>query len=143
MLALVGVTDTLGLDPLGNLEDSPLSLVSWIEEGLPVAALDRVSRLLAPTDNQFKYRIVPKATYERRKSSLRLSPEEGTRLARIARVWNLALDIWQDPEEARAFLFRPHAMLRDRPPIEVVIQNELGAELVFDILGALKYGSAA
>lgn len=34
-------------------------------------------------------------------------------------------------------------MIEDRRPIDVVIQNEFGAEMVVDILGSLKYGSAA
>ena len=34
-------------------------------------------------------------------------------------------------------------MLEDRPPIEVVIKSEIGGELVIDVLGGLKYGSAA
>jgi uncharacterized protein (DUF2384 family) len=34
-------------------------------------------------------------------------------------------------------------MIEDRRPIDVVIQTEFGAELVIDILGGLKYGSAA
>lgn len=34
-------------------------------------------------------------------------------------------------------------MLEDRRPIDVVIQSEIGGELVLDILGSLKYGSAA
>ena len=46
-------------------------------------------------------------------------------------------------DEARHFLFRPHAMLEDRRPVDVVIQNEIGAELVLDVLQGLKYGSAA
>jgi putative toxin-antitoxin system antitoxin component (TIGR02293 family) len=58
-------------------------------------------------------------------------------------VWNLALDVWGGDAEAREFLFRPHAMLEDRCPIDVVIQSEFGAEMVVDILGSLKYGSAA
>jgi putative toxin-antitoxin system antitoxin component (TIGR02293 family) len=99
--------------------------------------------LLAPQHAQFKYRLVPKATYERRKSKHRLSSDEGIKLARLARVWGQALDVWQTEIEARDFLFRPHAMLEDRRPIDVVIQSEIGGELVLDILGSLKYGSAA
>jgi len=34
-------------------------------------------------------------------------------------------------------------MLEDKRPIDAVIQNEFGAEMVMDILGGLKYGSAA
>jgi len=117
-------------------------LKSRIEGGLPISALERMAQLLAPNDSQFKYRFVPKATFERRKTSHRLSSDEGMRIARVARVWNLAFDVWQTEEAARDFMFRTHPMLEDRRPIDVIIQNEIGAELVLDILSGLKYGSA-
>lgn len=122
---------------------SPMGLVSRIEDGLPLAALELLAGLVAPGDAQFKYRLVPRATYGRRKDTKILSVEEGTRLARLARVWGLAVDVWGSEAEARDFLFRPHAMLEDERPIDVVIKSEFGAEMVVDILGGLKYGSAA
>jgi putative toxin-antitoxin system antitoxin component (TIGR02293 family) len=136
------VAEVLGL-PSMRAPFSPMGLVARIEDGLPIAALDRLAGLVAPGDARFKYRLVPRATYGRRKDTKILSAEEGTRLARLARVWSLALDVWGDETEARDFLFRPHAMLEDKLPIDVVIQSEFGAEMVADILGSLKYGSAA
>jgi putative toxin-antitoxin system antitoxin component (TIGR02293 family) len=62
-------------------------------------------------------------------------------VAEVARVWSLAVDLWGDEAEAREFLFRRHAMLEDRCPIEVVFESESGAEMVVDILRSLKYGS--
>ena len=50
---------------------------------------------------------------------------------------------YKNEEEAREFLFRPHPMIEDKRPIDVVILSEFGAEMVVDILGGLKYGSAA
>lgn len=142
MIALANVADILGLP--GKLAPrSPIGLAARIEDGLPLDAVERVARLVAPGDNQFKYRLVPRATYERRKARKVLSSEEGTRLARLARVWGLALDVWGSEEEARAFLFRPHPMIEDRRPVDVVIQSEFGAEMVVDILGGLRYGTAA
>jgi putative toxin-antitoxin system antitoxin component (TIGR02293 family) len=143
MLAIANVADVLGLPGREGVK-SPFGLITRIEDGLPVEALERIARLLAPADSQFKYRLVPRATYERRKrGALRLSSEEGMRVARLARVWNLAVEVWGSEDEARDFLSRPHAMLEDRRPVDVVIQNEIGAELVLDILQGLKYGSAA
>ncbi|MGZ8370601.1 MAG: antitoxin Xre/MbcA/ParS toxin-binding domain-containing protein, partial [Caulobacteraceae bacterium] len=46
-------------------------------------------------------------------------------------------------QEARDFLFRPHPMLEDQAPMIVVLDSALGADLVCDILGGLRYGSAA
>ncbi|RWI57179.1 MAG: DUF2384 domain-containing protein [Mesorhizobium sp.] len=68
---------------------------------------------------------------------------EHVRRTRMARVWDLALDVWQGEDEAREFLFRAYAMMEDKRPIDVVIQNEFGAEMVIEILASLKYGSAA
>ncbi|WP_414630701.1 antitoxin Xre/MbcA/ParS toxin-binding domain-containing protein [Brevundimonas sp. UBA875] len=51
--------------------------------------------------------------------------------------------VWGGDVAARGFLFRPHAMLENQAPMTVAIGSELGAELVCDILGRLRYGSAA
>jgi putative toxin-antitoxin system antitoxin component (TIGR02293 family) len=142
MLAIANVADVLGL-PEREETRSPFGLMTRIEDGLPVDALERIARLLAPDDAQFKYRLVPKATFDRRKGALRLSTEEGMRVARLARAWNLAVEVWGNEGEARDFLFRPHAMLEDQRPVDVVVRNEIGAELVRDVLQGLKYGSAA
>ena len=143
MLAFETVAETLGLPTKESVARSPFELMSRIEGGLPIGALERIAQLLAPQDSQFKYRFVPKATLDRRKTALKLSSDEGMRVARVARVWNLALDVWQSEEDAREFLFRAHPMLEDNRPIDLVIGNEIGAEVVVDILSSLKYGSAA
>lgn len=142
MIALATVADILGL-PGKHAPRSPIGLVARIEDGLPLDALERVARLVAPGDSQFKYRLVPRATYERRKAKKVLSSEEGTRIARLARVWGLAREVWGSDGEARDFLFRPHPMIEDRRPVDIVIQSEFGAEMVADILGGLRYGTAA
>lgn len=139
MTAFASVAGVLGVPAPGGA----FGLIARIEDGLPVKALDRLASKLAPGDTQFKYRLIPKATYERRKASHRLSSDEGGRLARLARIWALAVDVWGGEADARDFLFRPHAMLEDRRPVDVVIQSEIGAGLVLDVLGGLKYGTAA
>src|SRR5690554_8050961 len=106
MLALANVADVLGLPPKEAASRSPMGLVSRIERGLPLAALDRVAAMVAPGDAQFKYRLVPRATYERRKGRKILSFDEGTRLTRVARIWGQALDVWGEEAAAREFLFR-------------------------------------
>jgi hypothetical protein len=74
MLALAEVADVLGLPPRETAARSPFGLMARIENGLPIGALERVALLLAPDDARFKYRLVPKATYDRRKKgALRLS----------------------------------------------------------------------
>ena len=79
----------------------------------------------------------------RRKKGEALSRAESERLARIARVWSMARGVYKDDELTRTFLSRPHQLLEGRVPLEVAIENEYGAEAVIEVLGRLKYGSAA
>ena len=123
--------------------NSPLRLIRRIQEGLPVAALDRIAKRIAPGDPNFRHRIVPRSSLARRRQhGGRLSPEEGARLARLANVWGFALEVWKNEEDAREFLFGRHMLLEDRRPIDVAIESELGAEVVRNILGGLLYGTA-
>jgi putative toxin-antitoxin system antitoxin component (TIGR02293 family) len=134
----------LGANGRQDRPASPLELIDRIQSGLPVTVLERVCRFVAPSDASFKYRIVSRATLNRRRKArgARLSSAESERLARIARVWVFAREVWGSDAEARAFLFRPHMMLEGRTPIEVAVGTNMGAELVEDILGRLRYGSA-
>jgi uncharacterized protein (DUF2384 family) len=65
-----------------------------VEAGLPVSALDHLADVVAPDDTRFKFRLIPKATLERRRrSTKRLTAEEADRLARLAKVYSIALDV--------------------------------------------------
>jgi putative toxin-antitoxin system antitoxin component (TIGR02293 family) len=144
MEASDSVASILGLGKSARAKSS-LDLIARIEHGLPVAALDRVCAALAPDDAAFKYRVVSRATLDRRRKQPgnRLSAEESGRLARLARVWAIARDTWGSDEAARAFLFRPHMMLDMRPPIDLALGTDLGAKLIEEILGRLRHGTAA
>ena len=133
----------LGVPP--GRSHSRLALADSIESGLPVAALDRLARMVAPDDARFKFRLIPKATLERRRksSSKRLTSEEGDRLARLAKVFSFALDIYKEPEPAREFLTRPHPMLDGKPPLDVALATGPGADLVINLLGRAAYGGGA
>lgn len=63
--------------------------------------------------------------------------------ARLARVWPFALEVWQSQDEVQDFLFRPHPLIEDKRPIDVIMQSESGADRVLDILGRLKQGTAS
>jgi putative toxin-antitoxin system antitoxin component (TIGR02293 family) len=136
------VIEVLGLQTRSQ-STSPIGLITRIKSGLPVKTVQTVAHLVAPDDALFKYRLVAKASLERRKGTNRLTPAEGTRIARLANVWSMARDVWGSDEAARDFLFRPHPMAEDKRPIDLIIESEFGAELIVGILGRLKYGTAA
>ncbi|MGI4941224.1 MAG: antitoxin Xre/MbcA/ParS toxin-binding domain-containing protein [Janthinobacterium lividum] len=136
---------------LGIKASGGLTLMSAVGEGLPLTSLDRVVLSVAPADRKFAFRIVARATLARRRKAMvaakdradgRLSAKEGTRLARLAAVWALALEVWGGDDAARRFMFEAHPLLQGRCPVDVVLESELGRPVVEGILGRLQYGSA-
>jgi putative toxin-antitoxin system antitoxin component (TIGR02293 family) len=119
---------------------TPLALAHSIEEGLPVAALDRVAKAVAPDDPGFKFRIVPKATLERRRrSKSKLNSGEGDRVARVAKVYSMAVSIFHDRAKAYEFLSRPHVLLENERPLDVAVKTGPGADAVVQLLGRMAY----
>ncbi len=140
---LASVETLLGVEP--GLHASRLALAYSIENGLSVAALDHLAETVAPDDARFKFRLIPKATLERRRKSAdqRLTSDEGDRLARLAKVFSFALEIYRAPEKAREFLTRPHPMLDNKAPLDVALSTSPGADLVINLLGRAAYGGGA
>ena len=137
--AAATVETLLGVN--ANIGNTRLGLANSILSGLPVSALDRLAGAVAPDDARFKFRLIPKATLERRKKSAtrHLTSEEGDRLARLAKVYVFALDIYKDSNDVREFLNRPHAMLDGRPPLDVALETGPGADVVINLLGRIAY----
>ncbi len=110
-----------------------------VRDGLPKRALQVVASRALPEGaaaSSLVYRVVPIATFKRR---TRLTPEESARTERLARVVALSESIWNDDEESRAFLNRPHPLLDDRTPVEVA-STELGARRVEQVLHDVEHG---
>ena len=144
MTELLSGARVLGLKP----PTSELEYVDLILRGLPANSLKVIVKALAPTDSSFKFRIVPKASFYRLygvstpSSRRRLSGAQSAVVARLASVWAQAERVWKSPDAARDFLYRKHPLLNERRPLDVVLENEIGAELVRGVLGRLEHGSA-
>lgn len=114
-----------------------------VAHGLPKSALKAsVDHIFLSSEDrkQLLYRIVPEATYKRRRE--RLTPAESGRAERLARVYATAQYIWNSDADARAFLHTPHPMMQGRSPLDVSL-TELGARRVEELLCKLYYGIAA
>jgi putative toxin-antitoxin system antitoxin component (TIGR02293 family) len=80
------------------------------------------------------------------KSTLRLlesGQENADVRARLTSVWNCARDVWGETDNAMDFLFHSHPMINDQRPIDITLESEDGATAVHNILGRLRFGSAA
>jgi putative toxin-antitoxin system antitoxin component (TIGR02293 family) len=132
----------LGLSLHGAARASDVAYLKLIEAGLPLASLDKVAVAFAPSDASFKYSIIPKASFQRAVNSRRLNATQSVLLTRLASVWAQARRIWKSDSGTRDFLFRAHPLLNERRPVDLILENELGAQLVRSVLGRLEAGSA-
>lgn len=131
------IAEILGLSSsirtVGDLE-------SAISAGLPKRSLERLSARLYEdrrVASAYKFKVVPAATWKRR--TKRLSIDESERTERLARVLAQAEYVWDDRQQAREWMNKPHRELNDRTPLEVA-RTELGARRVEDLLDKLFYG---
>jgi putative toxin-antitoxin system antitoxin component (TIGR02293 family) len=122
---------------------SILELNAVVERGLPKATLRHVARRVfsdAAEQRAMMHRIVPEATYKRRRE--RLSPAESERTERLARVIATAEDVWQDRQQARRFLTTPHAEIGGKTPLDAAL-TELGARQAEEVMARIMYGLPA
>ncbi len=115
-------------------------LYDAVATGLPKASLGRTVRYVysdRAEATKVIARIVPPATYKRRKTLLK--PEESEKVERLARVMATAEAVWGDAHAARSFLETPHALLDDERPVDVA-QTELGAREVEELCWRLVHG---
>jgi putative toxin-antitoxin system antitoxin component (TIGR02293 family) len=138
------VADLLGLNINRKGGYTMLEFSAEIARGLPVTAIDRVRKTVAPDMASFPQLIASESTLKRyRKARKALNAAQSERLARIAEVWAAAIDIYQDEETARTFLHRGHSLLGGRKPLDLAVESSAGARSVEQLLGRLKYGSVA
>ena len=121
---------------------SALEYLDYLDKGLPFRSIDRIARAFAPEDKEFRFRIVPKATFARVKIKHRLSKAQSELVTRLAEVWTDAIRVWKTADSARNFLNRKHPLLEDNCPVDLALQSEAGAQLVRDVLGGLEHGTA-
>ena len=137
MVKPLAVAEVLGLKQKIR---SASDLEKAVEGGLPKESLRTTAQYVfgrGALATRFAARIVPPATFKRRKKSL--APGESAKLERVARVIATAGYVWGDRILAIRFLLTPHALLEGRRPIDAAV-SELGARRVEETLLQLQHG---
>lgn len=141
MVDAISVAEVLGLRP--RSVRSLIDLRHKVSQGLPKASVRRVAEQATSNRREaveIMHRIIPEATYKRRKD--RLSAAESERTERIARVVAAAEYVWDDPGSAKRFLAAPHPELGGETPLQASL-TELGARHVEEILTGILHGLPA
>ena len=118
-------------------------LAACCEDGLPVESLYALVRTLAPNHPDYLKTLITESTLRRRQKRGTLSPEESDLLVRLAKTWVMVLRTFGAEDKSRQFLFAEHPLLGGRKPVELAAMNLAGAQAVEQVLGRLRYGTAA
>ncbi len=120
----------------------PLNLES-VEAGVPV---ETMTSFVSASGVQLKdiYDIViPARTLKHRRSRREsLSREESDKLARLVRVFDQAVAVFGDVEQARRWLNKPRKRFDGRTPLQM-LPTDVGGRMVEEMLGQIDEGMFA
>ena len=114
-----------------------------VERGLPLSVLDEFSAYSGiPVKDLLEVVIPPRTLKHRRARKEPLSMEESDRLVRVARLFELAVRIFGDPEKARRWLTKPKVRFEEHTPLSMM-RSELGGRGVEEMLVQIDEGMFA
>ena len=121
----------------------PESLNAWIDaidRGFNTETLTALqARMNLPASAMAAWLGTSARTLKRRESSGRLTAEESDRLFRLARLFERAVDVFEDEASARQWLQSEQHALGGQKPIQIA-RYEPGAREVERLLGRVEHG---
>lgn len=134
------VLEVLGGTKVFRHRSDPAELRTRIRNGLPYSALESVrERLHLSLPETAAILHTPLRTLARRRRERRLQAAESDRLYRLARVAAQAVMTFGNEEKAAAWLRRENRSLNNHAPLQL-LDTEVGARQVEDVLGRIQYG---
>ena len=119
-----------------NIDD----MIQKVKKGLPVKSFEKLGKKLGVSDNLLSQIVnIPKRTLTRRKQQGRLNAEESEKVLRIARLYDKALDVFEDVAGTEKWLKEPARGLGGAIPLRYA-RTELGAREVERLLARIEHG---
>jgi putative toxin-antitoxin system antitoxin component (TIGR02293 family) len=125
------------------LKSRPRSTLDWVtivREGLPARVLDALAENLELTRGELAAALgIAERTLARRRKNGVFTAEESAKLLRLARVTRRAAEVFEKSELALDWLKRPNRTLGGARPLDL-LDTDIGAENVLDVLGRVEHG---
>ena len=121
---------------------SPAFAFDWreVEHGLPLSTLEDFSAYSGIAVKELMDVVIPARTLKhRRQNKEPLSLDESDRLARVARLFELAVKVFGDPEKAKRWLTKPKSRFEERSPLSMM-RTGLGGQGVEEMLYQIDEG---
>jgi len=142
MEAAPRISAVLGGDKaLGRKIHSTFDLAEAVKQGFTFSTFEQVCRKVALTGAEAIELIAssPRTMARRKAQRRRLSVTESDLLARLARIYARAEDVFEDEEKARRWLRKTNRALGGCTPLKALC-TDIGALEVERILGRLEHG---
>ena len=126
---------------IGLHSQAPLAVAERVRDGLAYRSFDLFRRHAALTAADLAALVrIPARTLARRKRARKLDPDESDRLVRLARIFAMALALFEGDEvSTRRWLGTPLAALGGAAPLGFATTDP-GAREVESLLGRLEHG---
>ena len=111
-----------------------------VERGLPISKLEEFSAYSGFALKDLLEVVIPARTLKhRRHRNEPLSMDESDRLARVARLYELGVKVFGNPDKARRWLTKPKQRFEERSPLAMMRTN-LGGNAVEEMLYQIDEG---
>jgi len=134
-----------GARVFGRSVQSMRELDEIVREGMPKSALDTFIALFSEPNlgvdfpTRLRYKIVPRATYQRVD---KFNLQVGETTERLARLYALVFSVFESRDASTRFLMTPHPELDDRSPLDVAL-TEIGGRQVEEVIARGLHGLPA
>jgi putative toxin-antitoxin system antitoxin component (TIGR02293 family) len=125
-----------------TLEPSPAFALSWrdIERGVPITLLEEFSAYSGIAMKDLLEVVIPARTLKhRRQRQEPLSLDESDRLARVARIYELAVKVYGDREDGLGWLKHAKDRFSGKSPL-ALLRTEAGERAVEEFLYQIDEG---
>jgi putative toxin-antitoxin system antitoxin component (TIGR02293 family) len=114
-----------------------------VEKGIPLSALEEFSAYSGfALKDVIEVVIPPRTLKHRRQRNEPLNVDESDRLARVARLYDLGVQVFGNPEKARRWLSKPKRQFDERTPL-TMMRTEVGGRGVEEMLIQIDEGMFA
>ncbi len=114
-----------------------------VEAGVPVETMTNFVSASGVELKDIYDIVIPARTLKHRRSRRQsLSPDESDKLARLVRVFDQAVAVFGDADQARSWLNTPKKRFEKRTPLHM-LRTDLGGRMVEEMLGQIDEGMFA
>jgi putative toxin-antitoxin system antitoxin component (TIGR02293 family) len=117
--------------------------LAHIESGVPTDTIASFAESSGLALKDIYDIVIPARTLKHRRARREpLSRDESDKLARLVRIFDHAVKVFDNPARARLWLEEPKRRFHNRTPLEM-IRTETGGRAVEEMLGQIEYGMFA